>query len=91
MNTQNRMIWFKYKFVALVLSEAKSLGGYRFLHVENFKSGLIRSIWFYITHNIKWLILTIIHDPTRNTQITLVCNLTDKKHIYQGANIITSS
>ena len=76
MNTQNCMILVKYKFVALVLSEAKSLGGYRFLYIENFKSGLIRSIWFYTTHKIEWLILTIIHDPTRNTQITLVCNLT---------------
>ena len=76
MNTQNRMIWVKYKFVALVLSEAKSLGGYRFLYIENFKSLLIRSIWFYTTHKIEWLIITMIHDLTRNTQITLVCNLT---------------
>ena len=72
MNTQNRMIWVKYKFVALVLSEAKSLGGYRFLYIENFKSGLIRSIWFYTTHKIEWLILTIIHDPTRNSRIAFV-------------------
>ena len=76
MNTQNCKICVKYKFVALVLSEAKSLGGYRFLYIENFNSGLIIFILFYTTLKIEWLILTIIHDPTRNTQIAFVCTLT---------------